>query len=277
MVPCEICGRSETKTLISIQGFDIGKCRHCGLVYVTNPIDESQLTKLYTEEYYLELEGAEYSPGSANLNLRRLFWFNRQRLNSIEGIKKPGRLLDVGCGPGFFLASAQKRGWEVAGLDISTKAEAFARRRFGLDIAVCQPEQAEFPRESFDLITMWHVLEHMPHPLVTLRKAYELLKPDGLLLVQVPNVNSLPARMKRARFSEFSGPKFHRYYFSLTSLTELLRVAGFRNLSRLDCRYREAYDFKSGIKKMIKAPFFALNLDSFLAIVAGKARRRERN
>ena len=270
MVVCEICGRSETKTLISIQGFDVGKCRHCGLVYVANPVDESELTELYTKEYYLELEGVEYSSDSTNLNLRRLFWFNRQRLDLMEKIKEPGRLLDVGCGPGFFLASAQKRGWEVTGLDISIKAEAFAKRRFHLDIAVCQLEQAEFPGKSFDLITMWHVLEHMPHPRVTLRKAYELLKPDGLLLVQVPNVNSLPARMKRARFSEFSGPKFHRYYFSLTSLTRLLRLAGFKNLSRLDCRYREGYDFKSGMKKMIKGPFLASNLDSFLAIAASR-------
>jgi SAM-dependent methyltransferase len=273
MTACEICGGGNARLLVSIEGFHIGKCTRCGLIYVTNPLDESELPELYSKQYFFELETTEYSPDSRDLNMKRHFSYNQQRLHALERFAKTGRLLDVGCGPGLFLVSARKRSWKVTGVDISEKAARFARSKFGLDVISGAIEQANLSEGAFDVITMWHLLEHTSHPLGTLRTAKKLLNADGMLLIEVPNVNSLSAKIRRKRFAESARPIYHRYYFSLTSLARLARLAGFDVLQRLDYDYRESDDAKSGLKKMMKEPLHAANLDSSLSILARLARR----
>jgi SAM-dependent methyltransferase len=267
---CETCGASRTSTVAAIDGFRIGKCKHCGLVYVTNPVDESELRKLYAERYFLELDHTEYSSHSPDENLRKLWWFNEQRLDAIGRVKKPGVLLDAGCGPGYFMVSAQKRKWHVEGLDISSKAVAFAKASFGLKVTEGPLEQAALFENEFDLVTAWQVLEHAPHPfgaLVALRGA---LKPGGILVIEVPNLNSLFGRLKANRFTGPAHPRFHRYYFTHGSLHRLLRTARFREIARLNCRYRDGPEFRSGVRSLIKQGLRSVGIDSSVTVAAGK-------
>lgn len=259
-----------TKTVAVIDEFEVGKCTTCGLTYVTNPLAEEELPGLYCEQYFLNLGASQCSPDSADRNMQRHYWFSHQRAAAIARIKKPARLLDVGCGPGYFLLAAQKSGWNVTGLDISAKAASFARQQFGLAVGVGELEKTELPEESFDAITLWDVLEHTPHPLRTLKQAHGLLKRDGILIAEVDNINNILWRIRRRGFPGCAGPRYHRYYFSLSSFVKILKLAGFKTLSRFDCRYREGRDFRSGIRRMIKAPLFALNLDYFVTLIARK-------
>jgi SAM-dependent methyltransferase len=265
---CEICGTDETVTIAVVDSFNVDRCKHCGLVYVTNPVDESDLAKLYSEQYYLDLGSAEYSPRSGDPNLKRLYNFNKQRLDAIERLMAPGDLLDVGCGPGFFMLSARARGWRVKGVDISARAVGFAGAGYGLEVTEGQLETASFSDQSFDLITAWQLLEHTSKPLATLKHARKLLRPDGLLVVEVPNLNSLAGRLKGKRFSASAHPRFHRYYFTHPSIHNLLKRAGFDGITRLDCRYRDGAGFRSGAKSLTKQALRSIGVDSFVTIAA---------
>jgi 2-polyprenyl-3-methyl-5-hydroxy-6-metoxy-1,4-benzoquinol methylase len=269
MQVCEICGTSETTTVVVVDGLKVGKCRRCGLVYVVNPTSETELQELYTNQYFLELGHTEYSPHSPDENLRRLWLFNEQRLDAIDRVKKPGSLLDAGCGPGYFMVSAQSRGWRVKGFDISSKAAAFARTSFGLNVTEGSLENLTAAEPEFDLIAAWQVLEHTPLPLRALLALRKALKPDGLLVVEVPNLNSLPGRLKGNRFNGFAHPRFHRYYFTHASIHNILKKAEFRKIAWLNCRYRDGAGFRSGVKSLAKQSLGLLAMDSFVTVVAG--------
>jgi len=112
---------------------------------------------------------------------------------TLVGKQAPGRLLDVGCQKGEFLHVMKQRGWDVQGVEFSSAPPNL----FGVPIVVGRLEDAPFPPGSFDLITLWAVLEHVHDPLIVLRHVRRLLKPTGRTLVLVPNFNSIPGRFLR--------------------------------------------------------------------------------
>jgi len=107
----------------------------------------------------------------------------------------PGRLLDVGCATGVFLDGMRRRGWQVQGVEPSTYAVRYARERFGLDVFEGLLEAAALPTASFDAITMWDVLEHVHEPRPVLSELARLLRPGGILVLSLPNPDSLEARL----------------------------------------------------------------------------------
>src|SRR5205085_8920272 len=106
----------------------------------------------------------------------------------VERFRQAGRLLDVGCGTGLFLAEMQTSGrWQLSGLEPTHDAAAYVRRRLGIPVIEQLFEEADLPPASQDVITLWHVLEHVMSPMATLRKAGELLKPGGYLILAIPS------------------------------------------------------------------------------------------
>ncbi|MBI3299550.1 MAG: class I SAM-dependent methyltransferase [Elusimicrobia bacterium] len=158
------------------------------------------------------------------------------RLDLITRHRAPGRLLDVGCGKGEFLSVARTRGWAVAGIEPSQGLCEHARAAYGLDVRLGTLETAGAEAAAFDAVTLNHVLEHVERPLELLRGARGLLKPDGLLFVEVPNCDSYLLRAADAYFrlrgldwsSRLSPlhPPFHRFGFTVASLLHALRAAG---------------------------------------------------
>src|SRR5439155_3001922 len=121
---------------------------------------------------------------------RAALW--RRRLAQVTARAATGRLLDVGCGDGLFLAIAGRAGWSVEGIEFSPEGARRATHRLGRPIAVGDLARDTALAGPFDVITLWHVLEHLPDPATALRAARARLRPGGLLVAAVPNLDNLP-------------------------------------------------------------------------------------
>ena len=195
----------------------IVKCRDCGLVYVNPHRKASAILHNYEEVvdglYVEEREG-------------RVLTFQRH-LRPLEELMPPAqgrRLLDVGCHIGVFLEIAQERGWEAWGVEPSRWAAGEARSR-GLQVIAGTLDDVHLAGESFDVITMWDVIEHLTNPLRELRESHRLLKKGGLIGIHTMNIESPLARLMGPRWPWLM--EMHLYYFSPRTLGEMLRKAGF--------------------------------------------------
>jgi SAM-dependent methyltransferase len=138
-----------------------------------------------------------------------------------------GRLLDVGCATGIFLDGMRRLGWHVAGVEPSSSAVAYARVRFDLDIFAGRLEDAHYPAASFDVVTLWDVLEHVHEPRVVLAEIARILRPGGLLVLSLPNPDSLEARLLGSHWLGWDLPR-HLNLFRPMFLQRHLANAGFR-------------------------------------------------
>jgi 2-polyprenyl-3-methyl-5-hydroxy-6-metoxy-1,4-benzoquinol methylase len=153
---------------------------------------------------------------------------------------RSGRLLDMGSGLGFFLkAMSQYQDWDAFGCEVSPAAVRHAREHLGLQNVICSPLQdADLPRASFDIITMWDVLDHIPHPDPLISRCQALLKNDGVLFIRTPNAVTqlFRARLMKAVLGDQPGRKYlqasdHAHHYSARSIKALLERNGFSSVS----------------------------------------------
>lgn len=225
---CALCGSTQARTLFAARDrllgrpgtFPVVRCAACGLVYLCPRPVGSALAAYYPDAYY-PLDAtppAQVRAVAAGLFRRVQAWVQEQGRPKV-------RLLDVGCGTGVFLDLAQQAGWHAQGIEPGGAACAYARARFGLDVHCGTLEDAPLLPESFDVVTMWQVLEHLPHPLEGLRRVYQALAPGGLLLIGVPNFASLEARLFGRRWYSLDAPR-HLYHFTPATLRAVVSAAG---------------------------------------------------
>ena len=216
-VKCEICERDNTVVLFergkTFAPGPVVKCRECGFVYV-NPreLERQWWGAPRALDEYLDL-----------ISIRRRAYTDR--LNKIEQYKKKGRLLDIGCYIGTFLNIAKQNGWQCYGVEPSPTICAYAKKTYGLDIFPGFLHQARFQDCFFDVITMFHVLEHTSSPTNELREIRRMLKPDGLLIIEVPNIDHPLHRLIKG--SQLLFVPGHYYYFSPQTLSKLLNKEKF--------------------------------------------------
>jgi SAM-dependent methyltransferase len=158
----------------------------------------------------------------------------RERMDLIEETcGQTGDLMDVGCSIGLFLHEASKRGWKTYGIDVSNRALLHARQTFGLDAIVGTLEHTSFEPRSFDVVTLFDSIEHMPNPTRALEKAWQVLKPSGVLVITTPDIDGfLPRWTYRVLCRPFGiwehpTPPDHLYEFSVDTITKLVERAGF--------------------------------------------------
>jgi SAM-dependent methyltransferase len=189
--------------------------------------DTSEMGKYYTSETYARAEDAE---GTESELAKRLNEYNRrlaQRASEAMQTNAAGsRVLDVGCGDGRFLLAMATLGAAVEGLETDPVAAGLARRRTGGVIHEVPLEDATLPAASFDLVSLLHVLEHVPDPRATLTEAKGLLKPGGTLLLALPNAGSLEAKLFRSAWYPLDLPR-HYWGFAPRTLTRLVEECGF--------------------------------------------------
>lgn len=151
------------------------------------------------------------------------------RLRELEGLKRPGRLLDVGSGKGRFLSRATRRAWTARGVEPVAGSVALARSRYDVDVVEGTLQEAGFPARSFDAVTMWHVLEHLPDPRAELAEVRRVLDEDGVVALEVPNLASLQAQVGQHRWFHLMLPH-HLVHFTPETLRGLLANVGFEIL-----------------------------------------------
>jgi len=175
-------------------------------------------------------ESGDYAPGAprgAGLAAPLLRAFDRRRLALLRPVMPPpARLLDVGAGRGRFVATARSAGYLARGLEPSARGVAAAREAYGIALERAGIAEARVDSGSVDVLSLWHVLEHVEDPGAALRTLRGWLAPGGALLVGVPNLASWQARLAGPRWYHLDLPR-HRTHFTPAGLTALLRDSGF--------------------------------------------------
>lgn len=230
---CNLCGGGAE---LHLRGFPtVVRCRQCGLLSLAEFPDRQVREAGYQESYYREEDGERFfAPFEWALGaLKKL------RMRAIvRRVRGPGSILDVGCGRGDLIELFRKAGWRVLGTQISRTAAEAARRRRGVDVVVGELPELTLPESRFDVITFFHVLEHLDRPEAYLRRAHDLLADDGLLVVEVPDCDGPGFRLLGLKSLCLDYPH-HLVFFTPRSLEGLLERTGFRveALSRFSVEY----------------------------------------
>ena len=151
-------------------------------------------------------------------------------LERLEQTSAPGRLLDVGAGPGFLLAAARARGWGGEGIDLNPWAAAYAREQVGAEVRVGALADAGFAPARFDAVTMMDLIEHLAAPAETIGEAARILRPGGALALLTPDAGSAISRLLGRRWPEVVRAPEHLILFSVGGLAALLARHGFEPL-----------------------------------------------
>ena len=220
---CPGCGSAKIRTAIAP---DIGRCESCHLYFRNPRPTQADIARSYDT-------GGTFEAWQEEESARATMW--QRRLDIVWRCAPGGRLLDVGTGDGRFLVTARQAGYEVVGTEVSEAGAGYARER-GFDVHLGQITDLTLPKETFDVATIWHVLEHVPDPQTVLNKVYSLLRPGGILVVAVPNEENFFFRQRfgKGKSSPFDPLKFggeiHLTYFRPSTLRKTLRAAAFEVL-----------------------------------------------
>lgn len=210
-------------------GFALCRCRCCGLARTEDERPPEQLAADY--HYVGGADAGARFLRPVELLMRAL---RRARQKAVTRLHPtPGRVLDVGCGRGVMLAGLRAAGWIVVGTEVDEAVAHSARQALGEQIRVGDIAGMELAEAPFDVITFWHVLEHLADPAAVLKRARELLAPGGAVIVAVPNLDSWQARLSGGHWLHLDVPR-HRWHFSQATLAGAGRRAG---LVAAQCRH----------------------------------------
>ncbi|MFA5339881.1 MAG: class I SAM-dependent methyltransferase [Candidatus Omnitrophota bacterium] len=190
------------------------KCKSCGLMFI-NPLPSREKLGSYVQnQLFSEIDDGSYS----------------SQVKKILSVKDKGKILDIGCGRGFFLNRMKQSGWSAFGVELNKEMAAHAKEKFGLDIFCGTLQETKFPDGSFDAVNLRHVLEHLLSPYQTLIHIHRVLKQDGTIVITVPNFEGFQRKIFGRYYLAVAGI-FHISQFTPRSLKSLLERAGYRAIS----------------------------------------------
>jgi 2-polyprenyl-3-methyl-5-hydroxy-6-metoxy-1,4-benzoquinol methylase len=220
---CPIC-HHETDRLKGPSVYRLQRCFHCQAIYLNTA--PQKLTD-YAAEVERQYFGREFAEKSDDWSTLYEKWNNQRtlrRVSSATGESEP-RLLEIGIGSGRLLQAASQAGWCAVGIEASSAVAAHVRQRYGVPVFAGLIEEYDNSfGHKFDVVIMNHVLEHIPDPVTALSKVRDLLKPDGILHLAVPNIECWEAHFPGWTSYE----PYHLFYFGRDSLTTLLRQCSYR-------------------------------------------------
>jgi len=226
---CLCCGNTQHARVLAAkdytvtqQTFSIHACTRCGFRYTADAPDSNEIGKYYAAESYISHTNTSKGLINQLYHLVRSFTLHSKRRLVIHAANQSiGNLLDVGAGTGFFVEAMIQAGWQVTGFEPDETARQNAMQRAGITLE--RPETLwNLPPASFDVITLWHVLEHVHDLKGYLQQFHQLLKPTGTLIIAVPNYTSRDAQYYGAYWAAYDVPR-HLYHFSPDSMEALLQ------------------------------------------------------
>lgn len=224
---CLVCGSTNSKPLF--EQFDLWYnrknvraryviCHGCGLISQFPQPSFAEFKTLYPEAYHTHTHRSESFLAKRGLH---------RRCQIITKDREPGSLLDIGCGTGRFMRFIRDNyGWKVCGVEVDEVASKIGRELHDLQIFTGDIDQIHFPDNSFDAVTLWDVLEHIPDPKDQLIEISRILKPEGILVLRLPNSDSWDAKLFGKNWAGYDSPR-HFYVFNLSVLEKLLFQTGF--------------------------------------------------
>lgn len=230
---CPLCGETHFEKAITCtdhyatgEAFDLCRCSSCGFLFTRNVPDETEIGRYYESPEYVS--HTDTRKGIAY----RLYHCVRQMMLSQKfrlikhgcGLSR-GHLLDIGTGTGYFSHYMQEKGWKVSAIEKSPQARTFAKEHFGMEVDA--PEAlASYEPDSFDVITLWHVMEHLQNLNETWQRLSTLLKDRGVLVIAVPNPDSFDARHYKASWAAYDVPR-HLWHFTPSTIQQFGAKHGF--------------------------------------------------
>jgi len=211
---------------LSGEDFELDKCSSCGFIFTQDHPDEGNSGKYYESDEYASHNDNKGTSGILYRISRKIML--RKKLSLIRKVTglNTGKLLDIGSGSGHFLSWMKNAGWDTLGIEINDKARYQSAAKFGLE--VMKPEMiSSLNPESFDCITLWHVLEHFQDPFSFVREIRRLLKPEGICIAAMPNYMSHDAMYYGSFWAAYDVPR-HLWHFNSETFARFSLKAGLK-------------------------------------------------
>ena len=263
LVSCPVCGSDETANsflckdhFLTAEEFKIHLCANCHVRF-TNP----QPQKTAIGNYYKSEDYISHSDTRTGLVNKLYYWVRsisiRKKYKLVAGLKRMGSLLDIGCGTGHLLAEFQRKGWETKGIEPNEKARDYAVTNFKLNVEE-ESSLNNFGEKSFDVVSMWHVLEHVHDPKQRMELVGNILKDDGLAVIALPNPGSYDAKHYGMWWAAWDVPR-HLYHFSRKAFQNLAETTGFKIVAEHPMKFDSYYvailseGYRNGKKRLLPA------------------------
>jgi 2-polyprenyl-3-methyl-5-hydroxy-6-metoxy-1,4-benzoquinol methylase len=223
---CPICSKTEFKNFLVVQdksvsqeSFVIVQCLNCQLKFTNPRPPEDSIGPYYASEEYIS--HSDTSKGLLNKTYRLVRSMAvKNKVELVNRLGNKGRILDYGCGVGYFLQACQKQGWQVEGVEPNEAARLQTEEKIGKPLF--QGSLEEIGQETFEVVTMWHVLEHIHQLNETLKALVNATKKGGHVVIAVPNADSYDAKKYGADWAAYDVPR-HLYHFNKASMQRLLK------------------------------------------------------
>ncbi len=224
---CPICNSIRNKEFllckdhtVSRETFAIVQCESCGFKFTNPRPEENELGKYYKSADYVSHSNTKKGFINATYQSVRKYTLLK-KLQLISKFYKTGKILDIGCGTGEFLNTCKNAKWQTFGIEPDSDARKMAIKNYALDVRE-EAELNKFEDESFDIISMWHVLEHVPKLNERVEELKRLIKPNGVIIIAVPNCNSLDAKIYANNWAAYDVPR-HLYHFTPKDIETLFK------------------------------------------------------
>lgn len=246
---------------VSLERFDVWECKNCSLRFTQNVPVAQEIGRYYQSENYIS--HSDTHKGLVNNlyhKVRRRTLIEKRKLVQKETRQKKGNLLDIGAGTGAFLNTMKQAHWTFTGLEPDETARNKAAQLYNLNLKKDE-EFLSLPAESFDAITMWHVLEHVHALHQYIQQLKVLLKPDGKIFIAVPNYTSFDAQYYKEFWAAYDVPR-HLYHFSPKAMRGLLAQHELKLNKIKPMWYDSVYvsmlseQYKTGASHAVNALFF---------------------
>ena len=231
---CPWCGSENAQLHIELKDlfltqepFKILECKDCGLLYTTPRPNKDEIGKYYkSDEYYSHQENKEGFIPKVYEKVKSINLKNKYTI-ATEKTRK-GKILDIGCGVGDFLHTMEQHGWEGTGVEPSEEAKAIAKKRIKAQLFSSE-EQENLTIGSFDVITMWHVLEHVDALRWQIQQLYRLCKPGGRIIIALPNYKSYDGQYYKAAWAAYDVPR-HLNHFNEETIIKIFEESHLKHI-----------------------------------------------